>query len=82
MAALAQSTDALAELRVDLNAFIRMIRHVGASGLAGQGAEFDAMSRRILEHVVVASRLVTELQPTRHARRQPRGAPRIAKRSP
>jgi len=68
VAVLAQSTDLLAGLRVDLNAFTRAIRLVGAHGLAGRCADLDALSQRILEHMASASRLITELQPSRRAR--------------
>jgi hypothetical protein len=81
VAALAQSTDVLAGLRVDLNAFTRAIRLVGAHGLAGQGTDLDAMSQRILEHMAAASRLIGALQPARHARPARPAAPRTAGRS-
>ena len=68
VAVLAQSTDLLAGLRVDLNGFTRAIRLVGANDLDGWGADLDAMSRHILEHMATASRLIGELQSTRHAR--------------
>jgi len=80
LAALAKSTDALAGLRVDLNAFTRMIRMAGAHGLAGQGAELDAMSKQMLEHIAIASRLIVVLQPSARARRE-RPAPRTSKQS-
>jgi hypothetical protein len=78
---LAQSTDLLAGLRVDLNAFTRAIRLVGAHGLAGRGTDLDAMSQRILEHMAAASRLIGELQPARHARPASPAAPRTPRRS-
>ena len=81
VAVLAQSTDVLAGLRVDVNAFTRAIRLVGAHGLAGQGADLDAMSQRILEHMASASCLITELQPSRRARPERPVAPRTARRS-
>ena len=81
MAALAQSTDVLAGLRVDLNAFTRAIRQVGAHGLAGRGTDLDAMSQRILEHMAAASRLIGELQPARHGRAARPAAPRTTRRS-
>lgn len=81
VAALTQSTDVLAGLRVDLNAFTRAIRLVGADGLAGRGADLDAMSLRILEHMSAASRLISELQRSRHARPARPAAPRTTKRS-
>ena len=79
--ALAKSTDALAGLRVDLNAFTRMMRMAGASGLAGQGADLDAMSKLMLEHIAIASRLIIGLQPSARARRDRLAAPRTSKRS-
>lgn len=78
---LAQSTDVLAGLRVDLNAFTRAIRLVGAHGLAGRGTDLDAMSQRILEHMAAASHLIGELQPARHARPASPAAPRTPRRS-
>ena len=81
VAALAKSTDTLAGLRVDLNAFTRMIRMAGANGLAGQGADLDAMSKRMLEHIAIASRLINGLQPSARARRERLAAPRTPKRS-
>jgi hypothetical protein len=78
---LAQSTDLLAGLRVDLNAFTRTIRLVGGHGLAGRGADLDAMSLRILEHMSAASRLISELQPSRHARQERPAVPRTKSRS-
>ena len=82
VAALAKSTDALAGLRVDLNAFTRMMRMAGVNGLAGQGAELDAMSKQMLEHIAIASRLIIGLQPSACARRERVAAPRTSKRSP
>ena len=81
VAALAKSTDALAGLRVDLNAFTRMMRMAGANGLAGQGKELDAMSKQMLEHIAIASRLIIGLQPSARARRERLAAPRTSKRS-
>ncbi len=81
VAALAKSTDTMAGLRVDLNAFTRMIRMAGANGLAGQGADLDAMSKRMLEHIAIASRLLNGLQPSARARRDRLTAPRTPKRS-
>lgn len=81
VAVLALSTDALAGLRVDLNAFTRAIRQVGAQGLAGRGADLDAMGPRILAHMAEASRLIGELQPPRHARPARPAAPRTTRRS-
>ena len=81
VAALATSTDALAGLRVDLNAFARMMRMAGAKGLAGQGAELDAISKQMLEHIAIASRLIIGLQPSARARRERLTAPRTPKRS-
>jgi len=80
VAVLAQSTDVLAGLRVDLNAFTRANRLVGAHGLVGRGTDLDALSQRILEHMATASRLIGELQPARHAR-PARPAPRTTRRS-
>lgn len=80
VAALARSTDVMAGLRVDLIAFTRAIRLGGAHGLAGRGADLDAMSRRILEHVGTASRLIGELQPARHARPARPVAPRTTRK--
>ena len=82
VAALAKSTDALAGLRVDMNAFTRMMRMTGANGLAGQGANLDAMSKQMLEHIAIASRLVVGLQPSARARRGRLAEPRTTKRSP
>jgi hypothetical protein len=81
VAALVKSTDALAGLRVDLNAFTRMMRMAGANGLAGQGADLDAMSKLMLEHVAIASRLIIGLQPSAHPCRERLAAPRTSKRS-
>jgi hypothetical protein len=81
VAALAKSTDALAGLRVDLKAFTRMMRMAGANGLAGQGADLDAMSKQVLEHIVIASRLIIGLKPSARARRERLAAPRTSKRS-
>ncbi len=81
VAALAKSTDALAGLRVDLNAFTRMMRMVGTTGLAGQGGDLDAMSKLMLEHIAIASRLIIGLQPSARARRDRFAAPRTSKRS-
>ena len=81
VAALAKSTDVLAGLRVDLNAFTRMMRMAGANGLAGQGADLDAMSKQMLEHIAIASRLINGLQPSARARREHLAAPRTSKRS-
>jgi hypothetical protein len=80
VAALAKSTDALAGLRVDLNAFTRMVRRAGANGMAGQGADLDAMSKQMLEHIAIASRLIIGLQPSARARRERLAAPQTAKR--
>jgi len=82
VAALAKSTDALAGLRVDLNAFTRMIHMAGANRLAGQGTDLDAMSKLMLEHIAIASRLIIGLQPSARARRDRLAAPRTSKRSP
>jgi hypothetical protein len=81
VAALAKSTDALAGLRVNLNAFTRVMRMAGANGLAGQGEELDAMSKQMLEHIAIASRLIIGLQPSARARRERVAAPRTSKRS-
>ena len=81
VAALAKSTDALAGLRLDLNALARMVRMAGANGLAGQGKELDAMSKQMLEHIAIASRLIIGLQPSARARRERLAAPRTSKRS-
>ena len=81
VAALAKSTDALAGLRVDLNAFTRMMRMAGANGLAGQGANLDVMSEQMLEHIAIAARLIIGLQPSARARRERLAGPRTAKRS-
>lgn len=81
VAALAKSTDALAGLRVDLNAFTRMMRIAGANGLAGQGANLDVMSKQMLEHIAIAARLIIGLQPSARARRERLAAPRTPKRS-
>jgi hypothetical protein len=81
VAALAKSTDALAGLRVDLNAFTRMMRMASANELAGQGADLDAMSKQMLEHIAIASRLIIGLQPSARARRERLAAPRTPKRS-
>ena len=82
VAALSKSTDALAGLRGDLNAFTRMIRMAGVNGLATQGADLDAMSKRMLEHIAIASRLIIGLQPSARARRDLLAAARTSKRSP
>lgn len=81
VAALAKSTDALAGLRADLNAFTRMMRMAGANGLAGHSADFDAMSKQMLEHIAIASRLIIGLQPSARARRERVAAPHTSKRS-
>ncbi|MCK9689479.1 hypothetical protein [Scleromatobacter humisilvae] len=81
VAALAKSTDALAGLRVDLNAFTRMMRMAGANGLAGQDANLDVMSKQMLEHIAIAARLIIGLQPYARARRERLAAPRTSKRS-
>jgi len=81
VAALAKSTDALAGLRVDLNALARMVRMAGANGLAGQSADVDSMSKQMLEHIAIASRLIIGLQPSARARRERLAAPRTSKRS-
>ena len=80
VAALAKSTDALAGLRVDLNAFTRMMRMAGANGLARHGEELDAMSKQMLEHIAIASRLIIGLQPSARARRERLAAPRTSMR--
>jgi acid phosphatase family membrane protein YuiD len=81
VAALAKSTDALAGLRVDLNALARMVRMAGANGLAGQSADLDSMSKQMLEHIAIAARLIIGLQPSARARRERLEAPRASKRS-
>jgi hypothetical protein len=81
VATLAKSTDLLAGLRVDLNAFMRTMRTAGANRLAGQRAELDAISKQMLEHIAIASRLVIALQPSARARRERLVAPRRSKRS-
>lgn len=81
LAALAQSTEMLAGLRVDLNAFTRAIRLVGAHCLVGRDAELDAMSERLFEHMAAAARLISELQLSRHARPARAAAPRKPRRS-
>lgn len=78
--ALARSTDLLAGLRVDLNAFARANYLAGVHGLAGQSADLDGLSRGILEHLAAASRLITKLQPARHVRRERPASPQTTRR--
>ena len=75
IAALSRSTDQLAMLGMDLNAFMRLLGRVPDDRLEPYRAGVRSLSTRVQQHVDLASQLLTELQqavPGRRAARVPR----------
>jgi hypothetical protein len=66
--ALTKSTDRLAAMSVDLNAFMRLLGHVPNTKLAHCPEGILSLSKDVREHVACASVLIAELQPGRRAR--------------
>jgi hypothetical protein len=75
IAALSRSTDQLAMLGMDLNAFMRLLGRVPDDRLEPYRAGVRSLSTRVQQHVDLASQLLTDLQqaaPARRAARVPR----------
>lgn len=73
IAALSRSTDQLAMLGIDLNAFMRLLGRVPDDRLEPYRASVRSLSTRIQEHLELASKLLADLQPAAPARRASTG---------
>ena len=63
--ALLTSTDQLAVLSADLNAFMRLLGRGNPAALEPYRASVMSLNRDVLSHLAAASRLMSELKPAR-----------------
>ena len=73
IAALSRSTDQLAMLGIDLNAFMRLLGRVPDDRLEPYRAGVMSLSMRVQEHLDLASQLLADLQKTAPVHRLPPG---------
>jgi len=69
VAALRASTDRVAAMSADLNAFMRLLERVPASQLEGYRAGLKSLAGDLREHLHMASALLAELTPSRKPQR-------------
>ncbi|MCE4538525.1 hypothetical protein LXT12_14830 [Pelomonas sp. P7] len=69
VSALRASTDRVAAMSADLNAFLRLLGHVPAGELAGYRAGLKSLASDMRAHLAKASALIADLAPTRRPRR-------------
>lgn len=69
VAALMISTDRLAAMSSDLNAFLRVLGRVPAAELAGYRAGIQSLTADVRKHLACAAALIAELRPALKTRR-------------
>lgn len=69
-AALGASTEQLAAVSADINELIRLIRRVGEPATPHFSDRLGTLAGDVRQHLVLASRLVVELQPAAHPRQR------------
>lgn len=69
IAALRASTDRVAAMSADLNAFMHLLGHVPADQLEGYRAGLKSLASDMRAHLAMASALIADLTPSRRPRR-------------
>lgn len=67
--ALMASTDRVAVLSADLNAFLRVLGHASVAELNPYRASITSMTKDLRQHLATAAALIAELRPARRPRR-------------